>query len=70
MMEDILDDVVMKKGTGSYFVQRDGTNSDRCVVESTAINCGCELTDWHEHDCGSVVMDFDAQHGHFIIIAK
>ena len=68
-MENIIGALIEEKSTGTYTIFRDGTNSDRCLVESACQNCGCELTEWYEHKCGTIVMDFQADHGFFIIIA-
>jgi len=69
-MENILRQLVKEKATGSYVTARTGSNSDKCIVESICNDCGCTLTDWFEHDFGSIVMDFQANHGHFIIVAQ
>jgi hypothetical protein len=76
-MEKILSQLVEEKATGSYIVKRDGTNSDRCIVESSAFSSGCILTEWKEYDHGDIVMDFeynmcskcDGMKGHFIVVA-
>jgi hypothetical protein len=69
-MENFIKELVKNKATGSFLTVRDGSNSDRCLIESACLSCGCVLTEWYEHECGSIVMDFQADHGHFIIVAE